>query len=215
MNVAALQTSLQAKGYGTGTAAVQIELLNSAYRTICGLHRWDWLTKQNSSITTVIGTRTYDLAAITDLLSVDAVHLEAGTNYIEPTYKPPLELRDLAHSDRANGVPLHWTILAQDLQLWPSPDKVYTVTIDYIMDPPDLVAAGAGPVFDPTHHDVLVWGAAKELAYRERDWSAVAYAKQFYDTQLAQMERSYGIKQRQNPSHVRQSDFQERVARGG
>lgn len=212
MNVAALQTAVQAKGYGTDTATAQIELLNSVYRRLCGLHRWPWLEKQDTSISTVVGTGSYVLTGITDLLRVDAVHITSGTEYPELEYRPPLELRDLDHVDRATGVPKYWSVLDQKLQFWPRPDKVYSVTIDYIFDPPELVAAGAAPIFDATFHDILVWGAVKEIAFRERDWNAVSWAKNEYEVSLAQMERSYGIRQRQTASHVRQSDFLSRVA---
>lgn len=213
MNLGQLRTALQTKGYGTDTATAQTAMLNSVYRRVAGLHRWPWLEVQDVSITTTVGDSDYSLAALTTLAHIDAVRIEKGTDRPELEYLEPQDFRDLEHVDRDNGVPLYWTYAASELRLWPAPDQAYTVTIDYIKRTTDLSADADSPLFDSQYHDVLVWGAIAEMAFRERDWSAKNFADAEYRQRLMEMERAYGVKQRQNSSRVKRSSFWDNVGR--
>lgn len=206
MTLAQLQASLQAKGYGTDSAAAQIEMLNSVYRRLVGKKRWPFQEAQ-STIVTVAGTTSYTVAAITDFLAPDAVRIEVGQETPDLKYRAPQEFRDQQHFDRAQGVPEAWTWMRGLLHVYPAPDRVYTLTVDYTKDPPDLAAAGDTPVFAATYHDVLVWGAIVEIAFRQRDWGAHQYAVVQYDNRVAEMERSYGIRQRQTSDKIKDSGF--------
>jgi hypothetical protein len=206
MTLAQLRTSLQAKGYGTDSATAQTEMINSVYRRLAGKRRWPWMEAQ-ATTATIAGTTNYSVAAITDWLHPDAVRIEISTEYPVLQYVDPQELRSLAHSDRARGVPQYWTYARGQLHVWPAPDRAYTLTIDYTKDPPDLTADADTPVFAATYHDVLVWAAAKEITFRQRDWGAYQYAKQEYDERLAEMERAYGVRQRQTSGKIKDSGF--------
>lgn len=205
MTLAQLRTALQAKGYGTDSATAQTELINSVYRRLAGRRRWKWTEAQNTSIVTVAGTSAYALTGITDFLHPDAVRIEVGTEYLPMEYMDYEELRDRQHADRDRGVPEFWTIGRGQLLLWPTPERVYTVTVDYTKDPPDLSADGDTPIFPATYHDILVWGAIKEISFRQRDWGAHQYATKEFDDRLMEMEREYGIRQRQTSTHVKRS----------
>lgn len=213
MNLGELRTAIQQKGYGTDTATAQTGLINSIYRRIGGEHRWPWLEAQNTSITTTAGDPDYSLAAITDLAHIDAVRVHRGTEYPQLSYIAPQDLRDMEHVDRDNGTPRFWTYVNAQLRLWPAPDAAYTVTIDYLKRPTVLSADGDTPIFDSTYHDVLVWGAVAELAFRERDWSAKNFADAEFNLRYNEMKRSYGLKQRQNATHVKRSSFWDHVGR--
>lgn len=206
MTLAQLRTSLQAKGYATDSATSQTEMINSVYRALAGKRRWPWLEAQ-ATVALVAGTTSYSIAAITDWLHPDAARIEISTEYPELEYQAPKDFRDLQHVDRDRGVPQAWTWMRGQLHVWPSPDRAYTLTVEYTKDPADLSADGDTPVFAATYHDVLVWGAAKEIAYRQRDWAAHQYAKQEYDQRFGEMERAYGLRQRQTSDRIKDSGF--------
>jgi hypothetical protein len=206
VNLGQLRTSLQTKGYATDSATAQTEMLNSVYRALAGKRRWPWMEAQ-ATITLVAGTAAYSIAAITDWLHPDAARVEIGTEYPVLEYQDPQAFRDLAHQDRDRGVPQLWTWARGQLHVWPSPDRAYTLTVDYTKDPPDLSSDSDTPIFAATYHDVLVWGALKEIAFRQRDWGAHQYAKQEYDARFGEMERAYGLRQRQTSGKVKESGF--------
>lgn len=207
MNLTQLQASIQAKGYGTDTAAAQLDMLNSAYREVLGKRRWPFLEKQDATIPTVVGTASYSLAGITDFLHVDAVRLEitATKDFPEIDYLPPQEFRSLEHTDRDNGTPAYWTFVNQVLRIYPAPDKVWTLRIDYAKRPPDLSAGGDIPVLPDAYHDILVWGAVRELTFRERDWNANQRADAYYQTRVVEMMSELGVRQRQSTRQVIQT----------
>lgn len=150
------------------------------------------------------GTAAYDVDAVmTDFLVINAVRIEFGTNYPEISYLPEQEFRDLQHEDRQRGVPLYWTLIDDDVNFWPTPDANYVITFDYTKDPPDLAADGDTPLLPATFHDILVWGAIKELAYRERNWSARAVALEEYNARMSDMMHAFGVKQRQTSTQVK------------
>lgn len=206
MNLGQLRTSLQTRGYDTDTATQQNELLNSQYRDVCATLKWPFMEKQDTSLATTQGVVSVSLASIADLVTVDAVRLVQGTDYFNLQALPTQDLRNLEHVDRQTGRPHYWTQHAGLIRFYPIPDGVYQITLDYIFDPPDLGTIAGDldtPLFGATFHDVLVWGAVEELAFRHRDWISQEFAGQKRELLFKRMEQNYLGKQRQSASHVR------------
>lgn len=208
MNLTALQAAIQAKGYTTDTASQQIAFINEAYREICGMARWPFLEAQDSSLSTVAGTSAYSLP-FTDWRNLDAVRIAipATEQYDNLRYLPVQDFREYEHIDRDISTPYYWTFYANQLHFYPVPDAVYTVTIDYIIEPADLAAGTDVPLIPAQYHDVLVWGAVESLAYRERDWLGRQFAEQKKEMMLKRLEEEYFIRQRQTASHVKKSGY--------
>lgn len=205
--LAQLRTRLQARGYATDTATPQTEMINSVYRYIIGLRRWPFLEVANdTSITTTVDDGIYDLTTITDLLHVDAVRAEINTNEFYPMqHKPYQEFRSFQHGHRENGSPVYWTRTADNLHIWPEPDRAYTLNIDYIKDPVDLTTDADTIVIPDAYADVLVWGPIQDLTYRERDPEGYAMAQDKFGAILLEMMHQYGVRQRQSSDQVRYS----------
>jgi hypothetical protein len=145
-NLGEIQTAVQARGYGSDTAAAQIEFANACYREIVRERRWSWREATTTAVT-VVGNPVVNLAAITDLdQRPDAIRLEIATTYIDLDYVEPEELRAREHTDRANAAPYCWTWYAGQLRLYPRPDKVYTVDVDYMKKYTPLAIAGDIPL---------------------------------------------------------------------
>lgn len=199
-----LRTLIQQKGYGTDTSPeIQTAMLNSIYRRIIGARRW-WFYEvaddHSTSVTT--GDERVDLSVAERLFLVDAVRLEYNTTYVELMNVDPQEFREYYHADRTPGTPQLWTQVNDEVLLWPVPDKDYTVSLDYIKRPPTLVNDDDQVIIPEPYVDVLVWGAIRELCFRERDDSGRAYADAEYQQVLADMKQQDGLMQRQSASEV-------------
>lgn len=204
MTRAELKTSIQALGYGTDTDTAQNEAINSTIRRVEGYKRWPWQETESTAITLALAAKT--LASVpADVLHVDAVRLQSGTDEYEPEFKPAQEVRRLLHLDRDNGTPRYWTKYAGSILIYPRADRAYTGTLDYVKDPADLSADGNSPLVPATYHDVIKWGSVAQLAYRERDWQAVDHADKMYAIAFAEMNAAVGVLERQNASHVKRS----------
>ena len=205
MTLAQLRTALQTRGYATDTATQQTELLNAVYREIAGVRRWDWM-EATTTAPCVVGTETVTPVA-TDILAVDALRILSGTSYYLLDYEPPQQFKERSYVDRDVGTPQYWTYSQGAYRLWPRPDKTYTVDIDYVKDPADLSADGDTPLLPATYHDLLIWGAVRDITFRERDWNGNNVATKRFEDLLARMTAAHGIRQRQDSQYVRRSDF--------
>lgn len=185
--------------------------LNSVYRYVCSSQRWPWLEAQDTSLTTTAGTTYYSLSTITDLRQLDAVRLRdsSGTYNLDYMDKQPLETRVADCS--GNSLPRYWTLARGELGFFPTPDATYTIVLDYVNVPDDLAALTDVPVLPTPYHDVLVWGAIVELAYRERDYWDNGVAQQSYMQRYKAMQEEYMLRQVQTSSRVKRSGFYDDV----
>lgn len=206
MQLSDIRDAAQALGYGSDTAAQQTIFINDCYREITSKLRWPFLEKQDSTLVTVAGTGIYSLP-MSDWRNLDAVRLQQTTSqiYVNTQYMQPQDFRDLEHTDRFTGTSYRWTQLDQKLHLFPIPDDVYTIVIDYIFEPPDLVNDGDVPVLPTPYHDILVWGCVESAAYRSRDWIGRQFAQSKKEQKIQRMEEEYLIRQRQTSSHVKKT----------
>jgi hypothetical protein len=208
LQLSEIQADIQALGYGTDTASQQIKFINDTYREVNGMHRWQFLEAQDSTLVTVSGVNAYSLpAAVAAGRNLDAVRLQiaATQDYLNPEYMPPQRFRDYENIDPDVGTPAFWTYINQQLHFYPTPGDAYTVVIDYVTQPADLVNPTDTPVWPETYHDVLVWGSIRSIAFRERDWLGRQFAQSEFEQRLTRLEDEYSTRQRQSSSHVLKS----------
>lgn len=192
-----LQTTIQAKGYGTDSATAQAEAIKSAWRRVLGLRRWPFL-EATATVTATVGSETVSLASITDLARVEAVRLTIGTEgYGDLKFVERSRLRNWLASDLDQATPDAWTLHAGAVLLYPRPERAYTVSVDYKKRP---AYNAADIVFPEDYRDVLVWGAISELTFRQRELNGYAEA-QFRD-RLSEMIHDMGLEQRQGAREV-------------
>ena len=207
MNLAQIRTAIQALGYGTDTVAQQNLFINTTYHEVYAGDRWPFLEKQANAYFLTLGNGVFDYvgAGTTDLIEFDSVRLAPGIGCLENI--EPQDMRDLETSSSATelGQPAKWSQIAGMLHVWPAPDQAYQLYIDYIYAPPDLVADADTPVIPVEFHDVLVYGAAKMIALRERDiWGSELLDNEFQN-KLRKMRQAYLLRQRQTSSRVKKS----------
>lgn len=211
-----LKTSLQARGYATDTAAQQVEFINTAYRRVLNARRyWPFLAAA-TTFPTVAGTSLYTVSA-TDAATFDAVRLlDPSSNLTyEVDFKPRQELETLVanNSPAYNDTPDYWTRRGDQIQLWPAPNKVYTVQLDYTSHPAKLVNDADTLVIPRNWVDVVLWASIVEIATRQRDWQTAGQAEARYQAELASMVRMYGSVQAQTARTVEQWDGWDEVER--
>lgn len=190
------------------TQAQQIIFFNDSYREVNGKYRWPYLEAQSVELSTVTGTNAYDLPAdMGEYRNIDAVRLQqtAVQNYTNLEYREPQTFRDSEHMDRDTDTPMWWSFFNQQLHFYPYPDDVYNVVIDYCVMPPDLAQDTDTPIFPAVYHDILVWGAVRAIAFRQRDWLGRQFAQTEFEQRLQRMEEEYLIRQRQTATHVKKS----------
>lgn len=221
MNLSDLVAAVAARGYTfpqpiTDPTNPIVAALNATYRTVCGAQRWPFLEKEDSSISTALGVSSYALSAIADLRQLDAVRLQdaSGTTRDLRNMDPQAFKSRITDDMWGNDTPQLWTQHAGNLLLYPTPDGAYTLLIDYIFQPPDLVAATDVPVIPEGYHDVLVWGAILEVAYRERDLLSQELGQGYYEEKYKQLEQEYLLRQRQTSSEVIRSGYWSTFAPG-
>lgn len=222
MNLGQLRAALQLRGYETDTAAAQTEVLNATYRRVCGEHHWEWLEAGAVSPAVAVGA-VFVTFSTTDLIQPIAVRLTFPFNapYTEQynlIYIEPNDFRNRTAEDGENtvsairGRPLYWTHQGtpnttggMSVQFWPAADKAYGFNVDYIKDPPDLVSDTDTPIFPPTYHDILIYGALAEMAARERDYFMHQVWMGDYTQMLQRMKAQLGLQQQQTSVQVRRS----------
>lgn len=208
-SLADLRSRLQQRGYGTDTKFAQNALINSVYRRIWGMRRWWFLEVAfDTSLVTTANTESVALSAVEDLLHVDRVLLSYGSETYPLKYVRQSEFNALKPelTPITPGTPTVWTRVAGSLYFYPTPDKAYTVLLDYVKEPPPLVSDSDVSVLPPAYEDLLVWGPIRELTFRERDDNGWALANTEYNERLGDMVRQDGLEQRQTSQEVVRSD---------
>ena len=210
VTLAEIRSRLQALGYATDTSTAQTALINQAYRRVATTRRWVFLDAQ-ATIATNTSTDQYSLSdltyGITDLQHINAIRSEKGTDYYDFDFMPPDDFRDLQHAFRDAGVPRYWTRIGDYIKVWPQPDAVYTLTVDYTKEITDLVNDDDVTLIPDGYVDVLVWGTIISMAYRERDWDGHNFARQMYAEKLGELESEWGMTDRQTPKQIGESGY--------
>lgn len=188
-----IRTRVLARDYGSsGDSTIIGGYINEAYEDVCNRHRWPWLAT-SATVTLTAGVATFDLSTLNpDLL----FHGRLRTN--QSGGISPVEIvfdHDDADSPWRNyqnttsrGRPTHVARTGErTLEFSPVPDAAYTYTYYYWREPTLLVNNSDEPLMPPSDREVLVYGALKRLAERERDWTAVGYYEQQFESRIEHM----------------------------
>jgi len=107
---------------------------------------------------TVAGDSTVELPS--DYLQMRDLHM--NTNPVQTLgYQSPSNFYRNTNA-AISGVPLQYTVLAQEFQLAPIPDGIYTLQMIYYATPPYLTTSNVSNVFLANCPDLLLYGALGE-----------------------------------------------------
>lgn len=215
MTRAQIRTAVKERGYAGSNDSTITEAIASAYRRILGMYRWSFL-RASIVITPVnVGVSSITISsAIADFGHLIAVHLTYGGNTYPLTWLPYEEFiserRNLSASTFESGEFGYWTRSGDQLLFDLATDRVVDVTVFYTKRH-ELDDDADEPLFSALYHDVLVWAALKDIAYRERDWIAYDRASTEYSTIMQSMVGEYGVEQNQAAREVGRSGFYDSI----
>ena len=112
-----------------------------AITTAIAAYETDFGAKMQSrslTVTTVAGTERYS-SGLSTLLRIDWVKCQVGDHVFDLDYMSPQDMESASTNGTSSGQPGHYTWFAENLQLYPVPDAVYTVRIGGLV----IVAAPA------------------------------------------------------------------------
>ncbi|HEY0749878.1 MAG TPA: DUF6682 family protein [Chitinophagaceae bacterium] len=126
-----------------------IRWVNSAQQEIVSSNQ---VLKASATKDTVADTFTYQLGAdITDVQAINSIHVDGlKLSYLSFNDAEALILRE-DPSRTVRGRPEYWYEWAGILHLYPTPDKIYTLTVYYQKEPP-LVTTGTDTLSLPDNY---------------------------------------------------------------
>lgn len=216
LSLADLRSRVQALGYGSDVAT-QINLaINAAQNRVFAIRRWPFQETVDSNAVTA-DTSEVALSSITPTFDrIDAVRLfSSDGEEVDVRYLDPATFRQRAweFQDESAG-PFFWTRYAEKILFQPATDQAYTMQLEGVVAPTVLVADGDTTLIPQEYSEVLVWGAASWMAFRQRDWAARAVAEEMFSKHLNAMLTAYVHEQRQNSSEVARWDGWSEVGGG-
>lgn len=203
-----IRTLLQDLGFGSDTVSAQNSAINATYRRVIGMQRWTWLQRTaTETLANGASTLTFSTIDASTVGKLDSVHLATSPDGNDLNYVEFNELRRRQLLDPTSTGPRDWSFANGQLYFYPKADMAYSVVIDYQYSPPALVADSDIALIPPQYVDILSWGAAAALAYRERDWTQHAAAMAQYQGRLAEMISETGVRTKQSHNQVGESGF--------
>jgi hypothetical protein len=185
MNVADLQSRLNAITDETVVAAKALDWINDAQNDVASRYNWSWLQESNSFLT-VDGTPNYSLESDLDRI----LTVKVGDRELQPKSIQWLNENDPGYSeDGDTGEPTHYTLFKGQIYLYPTPEDVETVyykykkTVDVLDDSTDISEVPA------KYHEVLVYGAyLRWLLADEADQNMIENGKREYESMIQRMQ---------------------------
>jgi hypothetical protein len=197
-------SALDVKGFDALSTAVKQEAVQEARRRVYLARRWSWLESSAASLVTVANVATVSLTSLTTLAHIDAVRLSDASGLLPLNWRPYSIIRDLQDRYASTGTPEFWTRRGTNLVFYPTPSRVFTVTVEFALAAADLAASPAVCPIPDKNRDLVTWAASVPLAYRQRDFQASSAADQYFVKVLLPLHGGQdSVEQRQTSNQVR------------
>lgn len=184
-----LQDRVLSFGYGEIDRANVKTWINMAYSDVMSRRRWSW-AQATQSVVTVAGTSTVALSALSDPPQFFGRLAPVTTTAREPKYIPPMQFNDSVlrrPPSTTRSTPDYYTIFADTVTFYPVPDAAYTYTLHYWKGATDLSANGDKPIIPRQWRSVLVHGALRYAAERDRNNDSLARRTAEYERWIENM----------------------------
>lgn len=99
----------------------------------------------------------------------------------------PLEKAEYDALEASRGRPSAYTVVGDQITLWPTPDAAYPLSLRYWRLPQDMVADGDEPEIPAQYHEVLVDYALMKCYRRENDRVEATFCKGEWEAGVAKM----------------------------
>jgi hypothetical protein len=101
------------------------------------------------------------------------------------------------------NTPLYWYRFGNTIKVFPTPDKAYTVTLEYLKSPTELSSAADVPDLPQEFREYLVLGAAGRAMEEKDNYDQAAYLLNRASTIGAKLVARYGRRQSGQPTVMR------------
>jgi len=175
--------------------------LNMSIKELARRWRWSWLEKTASFATVASQAYTAFPADFQYWGRLRRASGDSGT-YAVPEFVSELDPR-YDHPSKwynvAQGEPKWYTLWAEQCNWYPTPDAVYTYTLDYWFKPTEFTSTPTSTCTVPDEFsDVLVHMVLLKSATREDDLAKQQTLASIVETHIQQMMRDEKTRQRQN-----------------
>lgn len=136
------------------SAAEWLAYLNDAYSEVNARFReWPW-NFASVTVATAAGTRTYTLAT-TEGQTVRSVFNTTNDYPLSPLEGIGNFRKDYP-DDTTQEAPIAYRMKGSQLELWPTPDSVYSIVVEYEGSPADLATSNSDPLWPDRYRRALV-----------------------------------------------------------
>lgn len=143
----------------SGTRNRVKESINLGYKQFVSRELWPF-RETTDDITTVSGTQEYSLVSnFTDVDSNNIISVAIqGDSKRKLAYIPFNQLRaqEPDYDYIGTSLPRYYYLKGGNIGLWPAPDAVYTITVDYYKVPTDLSNDSDEPILPVAYREALV-----------------------------------------------------------
>lgn len=157
------------------------QFINEAYNEILREADWTFL-RAITTLNLSNGTATYALPANVyegQIASVSVLSNDTNRRQLRPRNQ---YTTDDSPGPLIIGKPMEYSIYNGNIQFFPTPDTNEVITIRYFNVISPMTADGNTPIFDSGYHNIIAYGAAIKVLYREGDDTERRkfYTEQFY-----------------------------------
>jgi hypothetical protein len=99
----------------------------------------------------------------------------------------PLEKAEYDALEGSSGRPTAYTVVGNQITLWPTPDAAYSLSLRYWRLPADMVADGDEPEIPAQYHEILVAYAMQKAYARENDYTSSRFWKEEWEAGVAKI----------------------------
>jgi hypothetical protein len=141
-----------------------LRYINQSYLELCSQFHFDQLST-STTITTAAGTSEYELT-VSDVLVIDDII--DGTNNFKLYTMNERQYNQYTQGGTTSGSPVYWFIdgvgtnSRWNIKLYPTPAGAYTLTVDYTMEPTELVTSptATSAIIPSIWDDSIIYRAA-------------------------------------------------------
>lgn len=205
MQLSDYRTLASDHGFGDLAFSVVDRETNFALQDVCRRERWPWLERATTAAT-VAGTQTLTLPADFD----DLIALTIPTVGV---VLEPIRLDDYQHliagDDTDQNIPAYYVFIgggstgaAPALRLWPIPDAIYTLALDYRAVPATLALTTDTPGMPSQYHEVVGLGMLTRLHRMEDNPGMANFYANELDKQLALLKEAAFTQQSDRTEYI-------------
>lgn len=189
--------------YGLGddiTSDDLLSIINGVIADVNSRQAWPFL-ETTASVNTVAGTAQVTLP--TRFSKARGIVIDALSWIVTPERRDTI-LKQYAGYLTQQGTPINYYFIGQNMYLYPVPDQIYALTMDYTQDEVQVTAATslASLLMPFKHQSVYMWGIIQQLYALEDDTELYNLFGQRFEKKIVDMMEDIDMHQYDMPDRI-------------